>query len=391
MARSTVSAQHSPAAKPTPTARPPTRLLLVSNDPALADIASSAAANLHASLDVMPTLDAAIAWLLHPDNLCTHVLAPAALGPSEIDTLAGMVDEITRVPTPLLLLGGTTGNAQGVLAISPFDAGAIETALRALHPFTPPARAELTPGELRTALDGGMLRMRFQPVVDTITLRPLGLEALARIHHPRLGILRPQHFMPQAIAGGLEKHFATVAAARVLIELRGMAELHAGHVAFNMPMTRFVEPDAPERARELLTHTRLPPERVVVELVESMERPDLPALAAAVARWRATGFLVTIDDAGPGLPHWRQMMDLPFSGVKLDGRLARQTAACDDQAAKIVDVAHRRGLYIVAEGIEDKSALTRMRALGVQALQGFLFCRPLPARALPIWLAQTAA
>ena len=59
-----MSAQHSPASKPIPTARPPTRLLLVSNDPALADIASTAAANLHASLDVMPTLDAAIAWLL---------------------------------------------------------------------------------------------------------------------------------------------------------------------------------------------------------------------------------------------------------------------------------------------------------------------------------------
>jgi EAL domain-containing protein (putative c-di-GMP-specific phosphodiesterase class I) len=390
-----VSAKSAPTLKPSPKARPPTRLLprllLVSDDPGLVDIAATAAANLPATLDVMPTLDDAIAWLLHPDNLCTHVLAPAALGPSEIDMLAGMVDEITRVPTPLLLLGGTAGHAQGVLAISPFDAGAIEAAVRALHPFTPPAHAELTADEVRAALDGSMLRMRFQPVVDSNTLRPLGLEALARLHHPRLGILRPHHFIPQVIQAGLERHFAEITAARTLVDLRGMAQPVPFHIAFNMPMTRFLEADALASARELVSQTRLPPERVVVELVESMERPDLAALAAAVASWRAAGFLVTIDDAGPGLPHWRQMMDLPFSGVKLDGSLARRSAGADDEAARIVDLAHRRGLYIVAEGIEDEPALTRMRDLGVQAMQGFLFCRPLPTRALPIWLAQNQA
>jgi EAL domain-containing protein (putative c-di-GMP-specific phosphodiesterase class I) len=379
------------SAKPAPVTRSPTRLLLVSNDPALVTEASVAAARLHASLDVMPTLDDAIAWLLHPDNLCTHVLAPASLGPAEIDALAGMVDEITRVPTPLLLLGGTDGHAQGVLAVSPFDAGAIETALRALQPFTPPARPELTPPELRVALDGGMLRMRFQPVVDAITRQPLGLEALARLHHPRLGILRPHHFMPQVVAAGLEQQFAAMTAARIMTELRGMAELAPGHVAFNLPMARFIAPAAPDNARALLSHTLLPPERVVVELVETMDRPDLPALAAAVARWRDAGFLVTIDDAGPGLPHWRQMMDLPFSGVKLDGSLARSSAANNEEAARIIELAHRRGLYIVAEGIEDEFAAERMRGLGVQAMQGFLFCRPLPARALPIWLGRRQA
>jgi EAL domain-containing protein (putative c-di-GMP-specific phosphodiesterase class I) len=388
-----MSAKSARASEPTLKAGPPTRLpprlLLVSDDAALAGIVATAAANLLATLDVMPTLDDAIAWLLHPDNLCTHVLAPATLGPSEIDTLTGMVDEITVAPTPVLLLGGTTGHPHGVLAVSPFDAGAVETVLRALQPFTPPARAELTVDELCAALDGGMLRMRFQPIVDSITLRPLGVEALARLHHPRFGILRPQHFMPQVMAAGLERHFAELTVALTLVDAHGMAQPASGHIAFNMPMTRFLEADAPARERELVSQTRLPPERVVVELVESMKGPDLTALAAAVARWRAAGFLVTIDDAGPGLPHWRQMMDLPFSGVKLDRSLARRSAEADDEAAKIVDLAHRRGLYIIAEGIEDKSALTRMRALGVQAMQGFLFCRPLPARALPFWLAQT--
>jgi EAL domain-containing protein (putative c-di-GMP-specific phosphodiesterase class I) len=80
------------------------------------------------------------------------------------------------------------------------------------------------------------------------------------------------------------------------------------------------------------------------------------------------------------------MLDLPFSSVKLDGALAGPSQDSASLAATITCAAKRRGLFVIAEGIENESALMRMRSLGVDAVQGFLFCRPLPARALPIWL-----
>jgi EAL domain-containing protein (putative c-di-GMP-specific phosphodiesterase class I) len=98
--------------------------------------------------------------------------------------------------------------------------------------------------------------------------------------------------------------------------------------------------------------------------------------------------MVTIDDAGPRLPHWRLLVDLPFTGIKLDSVLALDTPDAAAEAAAITSVAKRRGLTVTAEGIEDAVALQRVRKLGVDALQGFLFCRPLPARAVPIWLAE---
>ena len=80
------------------------------------------------------------------------------------------------------------------------------------------------------------------------------------------------------------------------------------------------------------------------------------------------------------------MLELPFSGIKLDASLAADTAEAHDEASAITEAAHRLGLYIVAEGIQDEAALARARALGVQAVQGFLFSRPLPAAAVPVWL-----
>jgi EAL domain-containing protein (putative c-di-GMP-specific phosphodiesterase class I) len=109
-------------------------------------------------------------------------------------------------------------------------------------------------------------------------------------------------------------------------------------------------------------------------------------VGAALERWRAAGFYVTLDDAGPPLPHWRKMLELPFTGIKLDASLAADAQAAKAEAAAIAEEAHRRGIYIVAEGIQDAGALARARALGVQAVQGFLFSRPLPAAAVPIWL-----
>jgi cyclic di-GMP phosphodiesterase Gmr len=98
----------------------------------------------------------------------------------------------------------------------------------------------------------------------------------------------------------------------------------------------------------------------------------------------SAGFRIAIDDAGPALPHWRDMLQLPFNALKLDGTIAGDASL----SAEIVDAAKRAGLFVVAEGIEDEATAQRMRGLGVDALQGFLYSRPLPAMALPLWMAQ---
>jgi EAL domain-containing protein (putative c-di-GMP-specific phosphodiesterase class I) len=361
------------------------RLLLVSADPRLIEAGRVAASRLDAPIDVMPTVDAALAWLLHRTPDCTHVLVPANLLPAELDALAGMVAEVTDGAAPLFVLGTMQGDGRSVVGVDPFDAAGIAWAVHdhrtAATPELPPLDAE----GLRAALHDGRLRVRFQPVLEARSLRMIGVEALSRLHHPRLGILRPAAFMAQAIMTGQDRTLSAVAAARAMMDLRGRPFMQGRSVAFNMPMPAFLTESAPLRAREMCAIASLPPERAVVELVETADPPDFRALSAAAARWRDAGFNLTIDDAGPRLPHWRTLLDLPFTGVKLDGSLARTAPEAMAMARDIVTEAKRRGMFVVAEGIEDSAALERMRGLGVDALQGFLFCRPVPARAVQIW------
>jgi EAL domain-containing protein (putative c-di-GMP-specific phosphodiesterase class I) len=367
------------------------RLLLVSADPRLVDAAGTAARHLSAWLEVMPTLDSALAWLLHPSPTSTHVLAPADLPPGDIDALAGMVDEVTGGRARLFLLGGgqhpgpLNGEALGIPLIDPCDAAGIERVLTEHPPGGFPPRPDLSAAELRAALHGGRLRVRFQPVLHARTLRMIGVEALSRLHHPTLGVLRPSQFMPQAIATGQERALSSMAAARALIDLRGQAFMQGRYIAFNVPLPTFLNEVGPSRALEICAIAALPAERVVIELVETLQSPDLRRLGKAVERWREAGFNVTIDDAGPGLPHWRDMLELPFNAVKLDGSLARPSDDAVRQAEEIVAVAKNQGKFVVAEGVEDAPTVERMRAMGVDAMQGFFFCRPVPAPALRIW------
>jgi EAL domain-containing protein (putative c-di-GMP-specific phosphodiesterase class I) len=365
-----------------------TRLLLVTADPVLRGEAEAAARRLGTPIDVLPTLDAALSWLLRPEQLCSHVLAPASMSARAIDALAGMVDEVTSLPTPLLLLGGTDDQGPAVIAVQPGAFAAIEETLRDYRPFVPEKLPALTAAALRAALHQGLMRMRFQPIVDAASLEPVGMEALARLHHPVHGILRPSEFMPQAIASGQERTLTGIVAARALLDLRGLPGLPESGFSLNVPITSFCHRYTVERAGEILAVIGGKPSQIVIELLETDTAPDLAVLTQALERWRGAGFMVTIDDAGPRLPHWGLLVDLPFTGIKLDSVLALDTPEAAAEAAAITNAAKRRGLTVTAEGIEDVDALHRMRKLGVDAVQGFLFCRPLPARAVPIWLAE---
>jgi EAL domain-containing protein (putative c-di-GMP-specific phosphodiesterase class I) len=363
------------------------RLLLVTTDPTWTQAAREAAAELGAGIDVLPGVAEALAWMLRPDHACTHVLAAGPIQQVEIDALAGMVDEVTSRPTPLLLLGEERELGPSVIAVPEPYGAAIAQAVRDQLAYLPPDTA-LSRLQLRAALHAGWMRMRFQPILDAQSLAPVGLEALARLHHPTLGIIHPKDFLPQAIEHGQERGFAGITAARTMLELRGLSGVWTSTplvFALNVPLTTFCEAYAVDRALELCGVAGVAADRITIELVETPHLPDLAVLRRAAARWRNHGFGVAIDDAGPALPHWRQLLELGFSSLKLDGRLAadaEQTAL----AAEITKGAQGNGLLVVAEGIEDDAALSRMRDIGVDAVQGFLFSRPLPGLAVPAWL-----
>lgn len=362
------------------------RLLLVGTDRPMVEAARVAAGRLGAVLDVVADTQTALAHMLQYGGVYTCVLAVAPLTMQAIDALAGMLDEASSRSTPLLMLGcHGIATVQCLADVTP-DSIVAELS----RPARPPSELQpLTAAELVAALHGGGLRMRFQPIVRASDLKPIGLEALARVHIKQRGILHPKDFIPATLACGRERVLTGIAAARTFLELRNQVCGANLFVSLNLPIVSVLNSSSLTRAVELCAVAKVKPSQVMVELLESRTLPDIGALRTALEGWQNAGFRTAIDDAGPELPHWRDLLDLPFNVVKLDGNLVSDPASSDLLNA-IVTEAKKRGRFVIAEGIEDQACLDRVRSLGVDALQGFLFARPLPALAVPLWLKQHA-
>ena len=363
-------------------------MLLISTDPVWHRAAEAAACRLGVGLETTPDVRGALGRLLGPERPCSHVLAAAPLSLAEIEALTGMADERLRRGTTLMLLGGEGDGIADTISLPSPDAEAIAQSVRDSEPDAVPEAARLSNEEVRHGLTAGWLRLRFQPVVRADDLSPVGLESLARLRPPGRGMVHPKDFLPQAIACGQERVFTAIMGARAMLELQGLG-LDGLYFGLNMPIPVFLHELAVERVAMMAAVVKLDPARVAIELLETLEPPDRVALGRAVERWRRAGFMVLIDDAGPGLPHWRELVAMPFSGMKLDRSLTRpaHAALADDIAAE----AKQRGLYLIAEGIETRAELARARARGADAVQGYLVSRPLPALAVPVWLQQARA
>ncbi len=362
------------------------RLLFVGSNPAWQSAAKEAAARLGAKLDVQPDVRSALASMLTLNQVYQHVLAVAPLRARAMDALAGMLDEVTMRPTPLLLLGcSSSGTATPLACVHHPDAGAVITALSSgrapVHPGEPP----MDSAELASTLHAGGLRMRFQPILRASDLVPIGLEALARLHHGQRGILHPKDFIPLTVACGRERVLTGIAAARTFLEIGARLRETDLFVTINLPLSTVMNEFAIRRGVELCAVAEVTPKQIMLEVLESSTAPDLDKLRAALLAWRAAGFRIAIDDAGPALPHWRALLDLPFDALKLDGAMVKDPGQ-QELLKTIVSEARARGRYLVAEGIEDQACLDRVMHLGVDAVQGFMFARPLPAMAVPLWL-----
>ncbi len=362
------------------TSMPPGQLslLLVGTDPEWIKAAKAAAASQHALLDVKANVSEALAWMFRPERVHTHVLAIAPIAPFEADALCGMLDEVTLQPIRLLLLGSDIGHGNMVQPV--LTPSLLEEALRRPLHIDTAGLPPLAPSDLAHALHRGNLRMRFQPFVSADTLLPIGVEALARLHHPQRGILHPREFIPLAVESRQERVLTAIAVARTALELTHAPRVRTLTISVNIPIPTLLNTSSIARATELCAIAGLSPSQIMIEVVETPTKPDLVAVGRAVERWNAVGFRTAIDDAGPALPHWRDMLALPFHTIKLDGSIADDIPL----TSEIIEASKRAGLFVIAEGIERDSTAQRLRTLGADALQGFLFSRPLPAIAVPL-------
>ncbi len=244
--------------------------------------------------------------------------------------------------------------------------------------------------EIHASLAGVMIDTRYQPIVRMADRKPVAVEVLARMNHPVRGTLLPGLFVPQMEDAGLAPALTEAVTRRAFADLANPSLVpHGLEIALNFTLDVLLVPQAEVLLDAQRRIAGIEAEQVIIELTESRPVEDVPGLRRAIERLRAAGYGVVIDDVQPAVPRLQALMELPFTGVKLDKDMVQVLAAdteLHDFTLGIVDIAKRRGLTVTAEGVEDAAAWDRLAGLGIDMAQGFLIARPLLAVALPVWL-----
>jgi diguanylate cyclase (GGDEF)-like protein len=244
--------------------------------------------------------------------------------------------------------------------------------------------------DLRTAVERRDLMVVFQPKVDPRTGRVVGAEALARWHHPVLGSVPPDDFIPLAEHSGLIRPL-TLHVLELALRRRS-AWARAGHdltVAVNLSPNSLLDAELPEIVALLLAQTGTPPHALTLEITESTILDDPVGSMATLERLHVLGVKLSIDDFGTGYSSLGRLRELPIHEVKIDKSFVQRIAADHRDRAVVrsaVQLGHALDLEVVAEGVEDVDTYAYLAKEGCDLIQGYLLSRPLPPDEFLEWL-----
>ena len=241
--------------------------------------------------------------------------------------------------------------------------------------------------ELRHAIDRDELRLVFQPVVALPSMRPVGAEALLRWHHPSLGAVRPDEFIPVAEESGLINRIGSWVLEQACKQLADwLARGHDVWVSVNLSPKELHAADYAGQVADVLALYGVPPQRLVLEVTEHAVATDLEELISRLAELRATGVRIALDDFGAGYSSLGQLRTLPVDILKIDHALVAEPESRTGTAAPLVDVVvrlgHRLGLEVLAEGIGTPAQRAVVEEAGCRLGHGSLFGWGVPAEHL---------
>jgi diguanylate cyclase (GGDEF)-like protein len=259
-------------------------------------------------------------------------------------------------------------------------------------PATDPHRPERLSlmGDLRVALDHDRMQMHYQPKLNLTTGRIDGAEGLVRWQHPVLGPIAPDEFILLAEETGNIRRLTRWALAAGIAQASRWQDPPI-RVAINISARDLEDASLPRRVAELLAAHAVAGERIALEVTESaiMHRPD--AAIVVLDQLAKLGIDIAVDDFGVGQSSFAYLRRLPVRELKIDRMFVAQLAA-DGQdrtiVRSIVELGHRLGCRITAEGVEDAASLAYLTGIGCDHAQGFLVSAALPVPAFNALLAQ---
>jgi diguanylate cyclase (GGDEF)-like protein/PAS domain S-box-containing protein len=240
---------------------------------------------------------------------------------------------------------------------------------------------------LAAAIREKRITNHYQPLIEAETGRLAGLETLARWQDPELGWISPATFIPMAENLGMIRELGEQVWHRALDDMERWKEQGFG-LSVNISKRQLFMPYFAEKLLEDVEAHGLKPERITLEITESIALLDVEYASERLKDLKQAGFRLSIDDFGTGYSSLSQLHELPLHELKIDMAFVRRIH--EPQGARliqtIIGMALSLGLETVAEGVEDGDVGIRLRDMGVDVLQGWHYGKPMSADHLTEWL-----
>ena len=243
--------------------------------------------------------------------------------------------------------------------------------------------------DLRTALAKGQLELYYQPKIDAPSGQITGVEALMRWHHPQRGMVSPTVFIPIAERYGLIQSLGDWVIDEACNQARVWREGGLRmRVAINLSVHQLRRRDLAQRIEAALTRNQMQPHLLTCEITESVAMEDAEGTMKFFEALARVGVHISIDDFGTGYSSLSYLRKLPAEELKIDRSFVLDLETSSDARAlvdAVVKLAQALGLKVVAEGVETEAQNQILRSLGCDELQGYLFAKPMSAKALALW------
>jgi diguanylate cyclase (GGDEF)-like protein/PAS domain S-box-containing protein len=238
--------------------------------------------------------------------------------------------------------------------------------------------------DLREALVKNQFDLYYQPICDLELNRVCGFEALLRWRHPTRGFVPPSEFIPVAEEIGLIVQLGDWVLKRACAQASEWPSYVK--VAVNVSPAQFKGPGLVQSVSDALSAAGLSPQRLELEITESVLLTNSVATLAILHALRDRGIRISMDDFGTGYSSLSYLRSFPFDKIKIDQSFVRDVAAPGESSLivrAIIGLSRSLGMRTTAEGVETEEQLARLRAEGCNEVQGYLFGMPSLPRHIP--------
>lgn len=364
----------------------------------IADVANMAELNAKSFTD---PLDAWVAIEVEkPDFLVLDLVMPNMDG---VEFVANMADA-GYTDVELILISGTAKNIlnsceqvasqrnMSVIATlsKPFSVKAMIELFEQLKTAKAQAKQEVTREDSSAiSMEDGKLIAYYQPQVEMVSGEIIGFEALARLEHAWLGIVPPARFIPEVEDSKSMEKLTKEVIHDVFTNIESWNSAGTYPIALNISPSCAASNFLPKLLETYLDQYNVAAKDIVLELTETAVMHDLVDSVETLTRMRLKGFQLSIDDFGTGTSSLEKLHQIPFSELKIDRSFVSRLLSSDEARAIIeasIMLAHRLGLIVVAEGVEDEQTFKMVASLGCDRCQGYFVAKPMPVDEVHAWI-----